>query len=127
MPKAHRDPARAGGTYDPNGPFTGNPHDDRPEVVTKQPAVTDDTEVTQDATAYEAPDPNESRDVEGEVPARADEIEPWVDAAGDDRTERARRIGAALNVERARPTPRTTVMSKLEGLQADLNRHDDRF
>lgn len=118
MPKIRQNAdGQSEATYDPNGPFTGNPHDDRPEVVTPRAAAERDREKTGREGSEITPDSDPAN-----VPGRADEIEPWCREVEDDRIAYARRIGTALDVERNRPTPRSTVISKLEGLQAELSR-----
>lgn len=96
-----------GPSYDPAGPFTGNPHDDRPETVIKAPA----SEVVEEAEVVE-PDTD--------VPSTKDGLLAWC-VAPDDRIERARRIGRALEIERAKAAPRVTVIRELEARQDDLS------
>lgn len=111
-----------GPSYDPNGPFTGSPHDDRPEVVvpeSTEPEVDDDTEVTHGEV-------DDDGDADDEVPTTRDAVLAWVDQASD-RVERARRVGQALAAERERSNPRVTVLRELEDRQRELSQHDDRF
>jgi hypothetical protein len=132
MPKINKDrPSQPHGSYDPNGPFTGNPHDDRPEVVTpadlerQQGEVTEDSQVTSDTEVTGQDGATEQADTD--VPTSAVEVVAW---ACDDRlaaTERARRIGRAMSVERARRGgPRATVMRELEAAQQELSRQGTR-